>query len=76
LSFNEADIENVYKAYKTVSEIRTDVIPIGVDSFGNYICFNKSDGTVVFLDFESGEIEIITESFSEFLQIIDPQYLK
>jgi hypothetical protein len=76
LSFNEVDTENVYKAYKTVCEIRNDVIPFGIDSFGNYICFNKADSVVVFLDFESGEIEIITDGFSEFLTIIDPQNFK
>jgi hypothetical protein len=62
--------------YLGITYVNSQEISFGVDSFGNYICFNKSDGAVVFLDFESGEIEMTTDGFSEFLKIIDPQYLK
>ena len=73
LSLNSTDAENVYKACGVVSKIRSDVVPFGMDNFGNYICFNKADGKVVFLVFETGEIEFIAEDFERFLGIIAPK---
>ncbi|EMZ5447020.1 SMI1/KNR4 family protein [Providencia stuartii] len=40
---------------------------LAIDNFGNYICFNKENDTVVFLDFETGETELIDNTFSDFL---------
>ncbi|WP_368904009.1 hypothetical protein [Providencia sp. 2.29] len=31
------------------------------------MCFNKENDTVVFLDFETGETELIDNTFSDFL---------
>ena len=71
LSLNPADIENILKTNLAVSKIRNDIIAFGIDNFGNYICFNKSDGTILFLDFESNETEYIAANFDAFLQIVN-----
>ena len=72
LSFNMNDIENVYNALEDVLETGKKVIPFGIDSFGNYICFNKTDGKIVFLDFETGKTEQIADDYDGFLKIVDP----
>lgn len=72
LSFNTNDTDNIFKAFDVVSKVRNDVVPFGIDSFGNYICFNKADSRVVFLDFETGEIENVADSFDVFRDIVDP----
>jgi hypothetical protein len=72
LSFNMSDVENVYKALEDVLVTGEKVIPFGIDSFGNYICFNKTDKKIVFLDFETGGIEQIADDYDGFLKIIDP----
>jgi hypothetical protein len=72
LSFNTTDTENVFKASEVVSKMQKEVVPFGIDSFGNYICFNKADNRVVFLDFDTGEVEEIADGFNMFWGIIDP----
>ena len=70
LSINPADTENMIKSNLFVSKIRDDIVPFGIDNFGNYICFSKSNENIVFLDFETGDIEKITDGFDEFLKIV------
>ena len=73
LSYNKDDFGNIYKAIQIVDKIRDDVFPFATDDFGNYICFRKKDSSIVFLDFETGELEKITDSFQDFLEIIAPK---
>lgn len=67
LSFNPTDVENIIKLNRGVTEISTRLVAFAIDNFGNYICFNKENDTVVFLDFETGETELIDNTFSDFL---------
>ena len=70
LSLNPTDTENIIKSNSYISEFGDKVVAFGIDNFGNYICFTKSDNSVVFFDFETGEIERVTDSFSGFLKIV------
>jgi hypothetical protein len=67
LSFNENDAENIFKNNEILEKEATNVVAFAIDNFGNYICFSKENGTVIFYDFESGQTEHIADSFSEFL---------
>ena len=71
LSFNPTDVENILKLNKGVSEISTKLVAFAIDNFGNYICFDKQNDTVVFLDFETGETDLIDKTFSDFLIKLD-----
>ncbi|MCG3747683.1 SMI1/KNR4 family protein [Vibrio cincinnatiensis] len=73
LSFNPTDVENILKLNKGVAEISAKLAAFAIDNFGNYICFDKQNDTVVFLDFETGETELIDNTFSDFLlKIVSP----
>lgn len=73
LSFNPDDAENIIRLNKGVAEISAMLIAFAIDNFGNYICFDKKNHKVLFLDFETGETELIDETFSGFLLKIDSQ---
>jgi hypothetical protein len=70
LSLNPTDAEAIVNLNKYVSEISREAIAFAIDSFGNYICFDKANGAVVFLDFETGDFERIADNFDAFLKII------
>ncbi|WP_282178258.1 SMI1/KNR4 family protein [Vibrio nereis] len=73
LSFNATDVENILKLNRGVTEISEKLVAFAIDSFGNYICFDKENDAVVFLDFETGETELIDNTFSDFLlKIVSP----
>lgn len=73
LSFNATDVENILKLNRGVAEISAKLVAFAIDNFGNYICFDKQNDTVVFLDFETGETELIDNTFSDFLlKIVSP----
>lgn len=71
LSLNHDDVDNIIKLNGGVSEFSEILVAFAIDNFGNYICFNKENDAVVFLDFESGETELIDKTFSGFLLKID-----
>lgn len=73
LSFNATDVENILKLNRGVAEISAKLVAFAIDNFGNYICFDKENDAVVFLDFETGETELIDKTFSDFLLKIDSQ---
>lgn len=73
LSLNPSDLENIITLNKTVPELSSNVIAFAIDSFGNYICFEKTNGSIVFLDYETGEIERISDNFDDFLNIVSGQ---
>jgi len=68
LSFNEDDAENIFKSNKVLNKETTALIAFAIDNFGNYICFSKDNGEVMFYDFESGKTEKISDNFSIFLE--------
>lgn len=69
LSFNETDENNIYD---TLEILRWDgievLVPFGITEFGNYICFNKGDNSIVLYDHENGNVEWIAHTFREFLE--------
>lgn len=71
LSLNPEDSENVFTADRYVSEISKDLIPFAIDNFGNYICFERNSESIIFLDFETGVRELVSESFSDFINILE-----
>ncbi|EMB7845530.1 SMI1/KNR4 family protein [Vibrio vulnificus] len=73
LSFNATDVENILRLNRGVTEISAKLVAFAIDNFGNYICFDKENDAVVFLDFETGETELIDNTFSDFLlKIMSP----
>lgn len=52
-------------------QARTDFmrnyVIIGDSAFGDYICFDKADGKVVYVDHETDDVEHIGKDFDEFL---------
>ena len=65
LSFKEEDMENIYKAKKVLSSVDSTLFPIANDPAGNYICLQG--GKIVYWLHETDDIEILANSFSEFL---------
>ena len=68
LSFNqnEADTDSVFVALSVISD--TNLLPFGIDPFGNYICYSLKDKSVVFWDHETDNITDVSNSLSEFLE--------
>ncbi|MEG2428775.1 MAG: SMI1/KNR4 family protein, partial [Oscillospiraceae bacterium] len=44
LSYNEADVENIYTIYPALFK-NTKLFPIGTDSAGNFICYDTADNS-------------------------------
>lgn len=71
LSLNPTDPENIVKLNKGVAEISAELVAFAIDEFGNYLCFDKGNDSVLFLDFELGETEPVAMDFSSFLSKIE-----
>ena len=68
LFFNKEDRETVWKiADWNKDELQGLYAALGIDNFGNLICFKKSDLSVIFLDLESPGTEKIVDDFSSFI---------
>lgn len=67
LSFNrnETDTDSVFVALSAVTD--TNLLPFGIDPFGNYICYSLSNNKVVFWDHETDGITVVSDSLSAFL---------
>ncbi len=67
LSFNKDD-EDVDLVFTALSVIDDDnLIPFGIDAFGNYICLNLADSEVVYWSHENGESYSTGKSLNAFL---------
>ncbi len=71
LSISNEDDENVVDIYKLLSENNIkNMIPFGIDPFGNYICFryrNKNEYDIVLLNHEDNIETFISNSFVDFI---------
>lgn len=67
LSYNSEDIENVYDFESVFKDSGLGLYPFATDSFGNFICFRKSDNTLVFWSLEDDGVEHIADSVREFV---------
>ena len=71
LSFNKEDKETMWKASEIEEdELPSNYIPFAIDNYGNFICFNSNDDSVVFFDHESLSIELIANNFSSFINCL------
>ncbi len=68
LSFNpnEKEADSFESAMLTGFDKNT--IPFGIDPFGNYICYNTLEGSILFFDHEEDTCEVISPSLEEFLE--------
>lgn len=73
LSLNPSDPENIIILNRDVPEISSNVIAFAIDNFGNFICFEKTKGSIVFLEYETGAVERISDNFDKFLNVVGGQ---
>lgn len=71
LSLNSSDTENIVNSNKIVSNISENIFAFAIDNFGNYICFDINDNKIYFLDFETGDLELVCEDFVDFLKMLE-----
>lgn len=67
LSFNESDIENIYKYVPLDSEDKT-IIPFASDPAGNY--FVLISGKIGYWNHELDKTIVLSNTFSEFLKLL------
>lgn len=68
LSFNrnESDIDSVFSALSVIDD--SNLIPFGIDPFGNYICYSLKENVVVFWDHETGNVASTGVSLTDFVE--------
>lgn len=68
LSFNpnEKETDSLESAMSIGFEKNID--PFGIDPFGNYICYNTLNHSIVFFDHEKDRLEEIASTLSGFLE--------
>lgn len=44
-----------------------NVVPFGIDPFGNYICYNTDNGSIMFFDHEEDNLEKAASTLEDFL---------
>lgn len=47
-----------------------NIVPFGIDPFGNYICYNTTDKSIMFFDHEEDSLEKVASSLEEFLGML------
>lgn len=68
LSFNTEDRETVWKTLDACEEELSDkYVAFGIDNFGNLICFDRKNSSVIFLNAETLTTEYIAPTFTAFL---------
>jgi len=65
LSFNEEDVETIYKYFPIIHREITSLLPFASDPGGNFLCLK--DGKVVLYLHEIGDIESVAISFTELM---------
>jgi len=68
LSFNkdDQDVDTVYTALEVIDE--TNLLPFGIDSFGNYICLDLRVNEVVFWNHEVDAVDSTGKNLKDFLE--------
>ena len=64
ISYNKEDEENIYQFEKL---FYIGLIPFGLDPSGNILCMDNNNNKVVLYLHETGEKELVSNNFSEFL---------
>lgn len=67
LSFNhdESDGDSVFTALSIIDD--KNLIPFGIDPFGNYICYSLKDAEIVFWQHETGAVRSTGASLEQFI---------
>lgn len=70
LSFNpdEKEADSFESAMNICFE--KNIVPFGIDPFGNYICYNTTDKSIMFFDHEEDSLEKVASSLEEFLGML------
>ena len=66
LSYNKDDDENIYQFEEL---FYTNLIPFGLDPFGNILCLNDDKKVILYLH-ETQEKEFVADNFSKFLNAL------
>ena len=67
-NYNESDTDTVFTAFSTIED--SNLIPFGIDPFGNYICYSLKDKTVVFWNHETNEVNSTDKTLNVFLDAL------
>lgn len=71
LSFNKEDKETVWRAFEWAEkETKNKYVPFGIDNFGNMICFDKNNDSVIFINHENMSVELIANNFEKFIDVL------
>ncbi len=74
ISFNEEEDTNVFSTLEILRSngLQSELFPFGEDPFGNYLClfYDEKDIAIVFWNHETSKIEKVSNSFSEFLEVL------
>lgn len=67
LSFNPDEKEA--DSFESAMQLNFDkeIVPFGIDPFGNYICYNTSNGKIVFYDHEEDTMIDVADSLEDYL---------
>lgn len=60
LMSGEKDTDSVFTAFLIIED--HNLLPFGIDPFGNYICYSVKNGQILFWDHETGETKEIKNS--------------
>lgn len=68
-SFNKSDRTNIWREFDWTGyeEMKSVYVIFACDPFGNKICFDKRDDSIIFLNHETMEVEKIADSFSDLI---------
>ena len=68
LSFNPNEKEA--DSFESAMNIgfKKNIVPFGIDPFGNYICYNIANNSIMFFDHEEDSLVEIASSLEEFLK--------
>lgn len=70
LSFNkdDRDADTVYSALQAVPD--KDLLPFGIDPFGNYICCHLKNHEILFWNHETQKSEAVARTLEDFLELL------
>lgn len=80
LSFDSSDTESIwglndswhngYELDERFSQVYKQYVVFAIDHFGNFICFDKSNDSVKFIELETFKVSDVAHDFDEFLDML------
>lgn len=70
LSYDEDSKNNIMKFQTIDSELNGSIVPFGLLEFGDLLCFDKENNTVVMYDHELDKINMLANDFTGFLDML------